>query len=111
MKCYLNLCETQNALSAFWNQGEMVRHLHIVVSGRAPDVNVEVLHHCCHGEFDLHGCYSSSETRPSTFSKEGDLLTHGLQTVRLRSIQPALWVEAVWIREDVGIPMLRVGLA
>lgn len=89
----------------------MVRHLHVIVRCRTSDFNVKILHKCCHGEFDLHGCYSSPETRPSSFSKESHLVTHSLKTGRRLGIQPALWVEAVWIREDVRITLLRVGLA
>lgn len=89
----------------------MVRHLHVIVSRRTSDVDVKVLDDCCRGDFDLHGCDSSSETRPGSLSKESHLLTHGLQSGRLLSIKPSLWVEAVWVWEDVGITLLGVGLA
>jgi hypothetical protein len=102
---HLDVIKYQHALHAFWNQDHMIRVFHIIMR-LFP----------CHCNFQLRynpGYHNSNIIRrqkfayafASTLSPQHHSVLHGRGPVRATRFEPSCWVEFVWIRKHVWVPL------
>lgn len=88
----------------------MVDKFHVLVGRVAAYLDVVPHHQRRYCQLDLHEGQSSTQACPRSLAKKGDLLAHGILGL-LISVEPALWIVLVRIREDYWITVLTEGLA